>query len=296
MDVDGVLLIDKQVGHTSFETVRMIRKKLNVRKAGHAGTLDKSASGLLILCIGRATSLQSLFMGQMKRYRGVIRFGMETDTLDRYGSIVKTGNTGGFQEGELHAVLPRFRGRVKQIPPLFSALHRDGERLYRIALRGDTVRVEPREIEIREISLLQNEAGSITVEVLASKGTYIRSLARDIAAALGTCGFLAELRRTGIGPFSVERAIRADRVDRNTVLIPLIDAINEYPRVELEEEMVPRIQNGMPAWKFLQESDVPLPDEDFLCLTRGRDLIAVIRLKPVPEYLRVFRGSTASTR
>jgi tRNA pseudouridine55 synthase len=253
VDLDGVLLINKNVGRTSFETVNQVKKRLGARKAGHAGTLDKSASGLLLVCLNGATSVQELLMGQFKRYRGTVRFGIETETLDRYGRVVTTGVAGCFSDMELQEVLRGFRGSITQVPPQFSAIHQDGERLYRKALRGEQVPVRPRAVEIREITLVQNIPGGAVIEVVASKGTYVRSLARDIAAALGTCGYLSQLHRLSVGPFSVEQAVRIDEIDEGAPVIPLHDALHMYPHLELSPETVVRVRNGMPVHHLLEQ-------------------------------------------
>jgi tRNA pseudouridine55 synthase len=289
VDLNGVLLINKDVGWTSFETVNQVKKRLGARKAGHAGTLDKSASGLLLVCVNGATAVQELLMGQFKRYRGTVRFGIETDTLDRYGSVVTTGVPGFFSGMELLEVLGRFRGIITQEPPRFSALHQEGKRLYRMALRGEQVSVKPRNVEIREIRLVENMPGGAVIEVVASKGTYVRSLARDIAAALGTCGYLSQLHRLSVGPFSVEQALHVDEIDERVPIIPLRDALRAYPHLELTVEAAVRVRNGMPVWRVLEKAPPSsVPSDGYLCLSHQGSLIAVVRMKPKPRYLRVF--------
>ena len=289
MDLDGVLLINKEVGRTSFETVALVKKRLEARKAGHAGTLDKSASGLLVVCVNGATAVQDILMGQFKRYRGTVRFGIETDTLDCYGRVIRTGPAGGFTDEELLPVLRSFQGIIEQVPPQFSAIHRDGKRLYRRALSGEQVTAQPRQVEIRDITLVSNDQTSIVIEVVASKGTYIRSLARDVASSLGTCGYLAQLHRFSVGSFSVDQAVRIDEVDGKTPLIPLQEAMSDFPQMEIKAEMVQRVCNGMPAWRVLRDvQECALPDAEYLCLTHDRSLVALVRLKPKPGYLRVF--------
>jgi tRNA pseudouridine55 synthase len=289
VDISGILLVDKDVGRTSFETVNLVKRKLHARRAGHAGTLDKSASGLLILCINRATSVQQLVMGQFKKYRATIRFGIQTDTLDRYGRVVETGPLGCFSEKETRTVLTKFTGRIMQIPPVYSALHQNGKRLYRRVLDGERVEVRPREVQIRDITLINQMAGGIVVEVDVSKGTYVRSLARDIAAQLGTCGYVGELRRISIGLFSVDDAFRVDEIDQNTRLIPLHRALEHIPELQVERECIPMIYNGVPVPQVLNKPiNLPL-DGGYLRLMHREQLLAIVKLEKTPTYLKVFR-------
>jgi tRNA pseudouridine55 synthase len=296
VDLDGVLLINKIVGRTSFETLRQVKRRVGARKAGHAGTLDKSASGLLVVCLNGATAIQDLLMGQYKRYRGRIRFGFETDTLDGYGRIVKSGVAGGFTEKRLLEVLEAFRGTISQVVPEFSALHRGGERLYRRALAGERVAPPSRTVEIRELSLLGSNSSSVEIEVVASKGTYVRSLARDIAQSLGTCGYLSGLHRVSVGSFTVEEALDVDELCETTPLISMLDALHLYPRVEVQAETVPRIRNGMPARRIVEQYGKGGSDAEYVCITHRSSLVAVVRLKPEPGYLRVFAAGENRSR
>jgi tRNA pseudouridine55 synthase len=289
VDISGILLVDKDVGRTSFETVKLVKRKLHAHKAGHAGTLDKSASGLLILCINRATSVQQLVMGQFKKYRATIRFGIQTDTLDRYGHVVETGPLCFFSEKEIRDVLTKLTGRITQIPPVYSALHQNGKRLYRRALNGERVEVNPREVEIRDITLIHQMQGGIVVEVDASKGTYIRSLARDIASQLGTCGYVGELRRISIGSFSVDDAFRVDEIDQNAQLIPLHRALDHIPQLHIERECIPMIYNGVPVCQVLKKSINSPLEGSYLRLVHREHLLAIVKLGKTPTYFKVFR-------
>ncbi len=289
MDISGILLVDKDVGRTSFETVKLVKRKLHARKAGHTGTLDKSASGLLIVCINGATSVQQLVMGQFKKYRATIRFGIQTDTLDRYGHVIETGPLCCFSKKEIRDVLTKLTGRIMQIPPAYSALHQNGKRLYRRALDGERVEANPREVEIRDIKLIHQMGGGIVVEVDASKGTYIRSLARDIASQLGTCGYVGELRRISIGSFSVDNAFRVDEIDQNTQLIPLYRALEHIPELQVERECIPMVYNGIPIWKVLKKTINSPLDGGYLRLMHRKHLLAIVKLGKTPAYFKVFR-------
>jgi tRNA pseudouridine55 synthase len=246
MDLDGILLLDKDEGMTSFEAVRKVKKLLGAKKAGHSGTLDKSASGLLIVCLERATSVQNLFMSRFKQYRAILTLGQETDTLDRYGIVVKNEEIPILTEDRVGEVFRGFMGKTLQVPPLYSAIHQNGKRLYRRVLSGERPEVSPREVEIRELRLLKLEPGRISFEVLASKGTYIRSLGRDIAGALGSCGYLTYLRRFQIGPFRVEDAVRIEEIDEQVRILSLEEALSDLPQISLGSEKLMRVYNGVP--------------------------------------------------
>ena len=303
MDLDGILLIDKKVGFTSFETVERVRKKILARKAGHSGTLDKAASGLLIVCINRGTVVQQLFASEFKVYRAEITFGVETDTLDRYGRIIRTGTVRYFKDEEIEDVLGRFKGKGFQIPPEFSAIHLNGKRVYRKVLAGEKVEIAPREIEIENIVLLKNMGSVVSIEVSASKGTYIRALARDIASNLDTCGYVSYLRRIKIGPFSVEQALNPDEVTPSTSIIPLDGAIRHLPYIEVAPEYAPLVLRGVPFRKILEKavdfslktSSISL-EEDFIKKPYGfirvvceGKLLAIVRVDDAFSYVRVLK-------
>lgn len=303
MDLDGILLIDKRVGYTSFETVERVRKKICARKAGHTGTLDKAASGLLIVCINRGTVVQQLFTSEFKVYRAEIVFGLETDTLDRYGRIIRTGTVRCFKNGEIESVLGQFKGRGFQIPPEFSAIHLHGKRLYRKVLNGERVEIAPREIEIENIVLMRNMGSGIRIEVCASKGTYIRALSRDIASNLGTCGYVAYLRRIKIGPFSVDQALSPDEVTPSTSIIPLDEAIKHLPYIELGQEFAPFVLRGLPLRKILKKSvdctlktsgmrfkeDLFKKPYGFIRVICEGKLLAIVRGDEAFSYVRVLK-------
>jgi len=289
VDIDGILLIDKDEGLTSFETVRKARRLLGIKKAGHAGTLDKSASGLLIVCIARATAVQSLLMSSRKLYRAAIHLGVETDTLDSYGRIVRTSPSRTFDESEIQLVLKRFQGRCMQVPPQFSAIHVGGERSYLRKLRGEDVRIEPRAVLIEELRLISCEKDRISIEARVSKGTYIRALARDIAEALGTCGYLRELRRLEIGPFSVKDAARLSDLPADERVIPLNSALSHIPCVVVDGEKALKIYDGLPLERVLNDRELHSLNDGFNRIVHGNELIAIIMKKDAPSYYRVFK-------
>ncbi len=289
MDLDGILLIDKEKGITSFETVQKVKRLLKVNKAGHAGTLHKSASGLLIVCINRATAIQSLLMSKSKRYRATLLLGMETDTLDSYGRVIKREPVDGFSDEKIEQIFSSYLGNTKQVPPIFSAIHKDGKRLYRRALNGEDISVDSRDIEINELRLLKNERNSISFEVIASKGTYIRSLGRDIARSLGTCGHITDLRRLEIGTFSVERALKLKEIRENTGVISINDALEDLDFVNVDYERMIKISNGFPLEKIFFKEELETLNQGFYRVIFNNTLITIIEKKDSVRYFKVFK-------
>jgi len=290
MALNGVLLVDKEIGRTSFETVQFVKRRLGAEKAGHAGTLDKSATGLLIVCVGNGTGIQDILTRQEKKYRAVVYFGIETDTLDRYGSLVRTGCVRERDEKKILEILNGFKGVISQVPPLYSAIHHNGRRLYQIARKGEPLSPEPRKVFIRGIDLLKTEACRMTIEVRASKGTYIRSLARDIGSRLGTCAYLEELRRLEVGPLSVRDAYAPRLIDRNTPLMTINDALSFLPALHVDGRAAPSIRNGVPLAGILDGMGCENMNEGYFRIIHGGECIAVGSGGEKPSYVKVFSG------
>ncbi len=209
--LEGLLCIDKKAGFTSFETIRDIKKRLGLKKVGHTGTLDKFASGLLLLLSGGCTRLVPLFHNLDKEYVAKICLGTETDTLDPEGAVVMNAKVPGL--ADIESVLDRFTGDVLQSPPLYSAIHIKGERAYKLARRGECIDVPARRIRIDGITILAFDPPYLTVNVRCSSGTYIRSLARDMGRAAGSCGYLTALERVRIGNFLLRNETGAGNCD-----------------------------------------------------------------------------------
>lgn len=206
--IDGVLLLDKPDGLSSNHALQRARRALDARKAGHTGTLDPFATGLLVCCFGRATKISSTMLEADKAYEATLLFGQETDSGDLTGNVVQTATASfqGVTEAELAAVLPQFRGKIAQVPPMYSALKRDGKPLYEYARQGIELERAPREITIHDLEIMDLSGQSARLFVRCSKGTYIRTLAQDIGRALGCYAHLTALRRTELGPFSISAA------------------------------------------------------------------------------------------
>jgi tRNA pseudouridine55 synthase len=207
---DGVLLVDKKSGLTSHDVVEKFRRRAKVKKAGHTGTLDPLATGLLVLCVGKATRLQAYLMGMEKTYEGTIQFGWSTDSYDAAGTP-----DGEAAERDVTAIdfephLGQFRGEIEQMPPAFSAKKIEGVRAYELARKGEEVKLQPKRVTVYEFTILGVEGSRVRFLVRSSAGTYMRSLAHDLGKAVGIPAHLSQLRRTAIGNFHLDQAISLD--------------------------------------------------------------------------------------
>ncbi len=248
---NGLLLVDKPSGPTSFDVVRVIRRAANERKVGHTGTLDPLASGLIVVCLGQGTKLVPFLMDTEKRYLARVTLGTSTDTDDALGEVVEQAPIPALEPARLEEILAAFVGRSTQVPPKFSAIKKDGEPLYRKARRGEEVTPEAREIEIMSLELTGVASDGFDLDIRCGKGTYIRSLARDIARSLGTRGHLQSLRRLETGGFSVSNALALDGIETlskegqlSEHIIPLADAIPFVPKLQLTEDDEKKIRCG----------------------------------------------------
>ena len=241
-DATGVLLLDKAAGKSSFGAIAALRPVLG-RKLGHAGTLDPFATGLLVVLAGRATRLATFLTGLDKRYRAAVRFGVTSTTDDPEGELTETAAT--TDEDAVLRSLDGFRGAITQVPPAASAVHIDGERAYKRFRRGEDVAMPERAVTIHAIELLSFDAASQTAEldVHCSTGTYIRALARDLGVAVGAGGYCSALRRTEVGPFSIDAAVAADG-DIAAALRPAADAVPHLPRRQITPAEVDAIAHG----------------------------------------------------
>jgi len=207
-NADGYLLLHKNKGLTSFDSLHQVKRALKTGKVGHTGTLDKFAEGLLVLLAGKYTSLVPIFNDLDKVYIGTVRFGLETDTLDPEGTVVFTAPIP--SKEQILQVLPQFIGPQLQIPPVYSAIHVDGQRASERIRSGQSVEMQAREINIYSIEVLHFDEPTLTLRIHCSKGTYIRALARDIGRAVGSCAYLEALHRVAVGPFTDEHAVNPE--------------------------------------------------------------------------------------
>jgi tRNA pseudouridine55 synthase len=203
----GVLVLDKRAGVTSFDAVAEVRRRLRTRRVGHAGTLDPSATGVLHILIGEATKLMPYLVDQDKEYRATLRLGVTTDTLDAGGRILATAPVPSLTRAQAQAACEPFRGRIRQVPPMYSAVHHEGRRLYELARQGIEVARDPREVVVHAVEVESVADERLVLRVVCGKGTYVRVLAADLGAALG-CGAVVErLVRTRVGPFDLAGAV-----------------------------------------------------------------------------------------
>ncbi len=248
--MNAILLLDKPAGMSSNAALQRVRRLLGGFKAGHAGSLDPLATGMLPLCLGEATKIAGEILSSRKRYRFTIALGARTSTADREGPVIEQAPVpAGWQEG-VPGVLRGFLGPGRQVPPMYSALKRDGRPLYELARKGVTVEREAREIEILELEPVSQTDARLELDVLCSKGTYVRTLAEDIARALGTCGHVAALRRTWVEPFerepmeTLEAVTRACEAGTGPALLPPDRPLEHLPAVALELWQADRIGHG----------------------------------------------------
>ena len=202
----------KPKGCTSYDVIRKLKTYLGKTKIGHAGTLDPIAEGILIILFGKSTKKQAIMMDLEKEYIATIQLGKTTTTLDPEGEYTAESPIGDLDENKINAVLKKFIGEISQVPPIYSALKRNGKPLYKYARQGKDAKIEPRKINVFGIQLLSFTKDTIKIQVQCGKGTYIRSLARDIALELGTVGFLTSLTRTRIGKFEKDSAVTIERI------------------------------------------------------------------------------------
>ena len=272
------MLVAKPAGPTSHDIVDMARRALDEKRIGHLGTLDPFAKGLLVLLVGRATRLAPFAAEWAKAYDGVIRLGVTTDTDDLTGQVVATAPWTGITPAQLADVVGRFRGTYEQTPPAYSAVKVAGERAYRRARRGETVALEPRAVDIRELEIVEATPPDLQFRAVVSAGTYIRSLARDIGAALGCGAHLAALRRTAVGPLRLEDAVAPDGVTRQAVRDASI-LVAHMPRREVDKKERDAVLHGRPL-KSEPVADTRHP----VALFDGDELLAVA--EPVGELLK----------
>lgn len=213
---DGVLLVDKKTGITSHDVVDRFRRRAKVKKAGHTGTLDPLATGLLVLCVGKATRLQAYLMGMEKTYEGTFQFGWATDSYDATGEPAGEAVEASVEQVDFEPHLAQFRGEIEQMPPAFSAKKVEGVRAYEMARKGQEVKLQPKRVTVYEFTILEVNGSTARFRIRSSAGTYVRSLAHDLGQAIGIPAHLKDLRRTAIGNFRVETALSFDRMSEGT--------------------------------------------------------------------------------
>ena len=244
----GVLVIDKAAGPTSHDVVAAVRKLLREKKVGHTGTLDPAATGVLPLVVGKATKVARYLTGSDKTYRATVRLGINTDTLDSEGTVLRERPVEA-TEAQVREVITSFVGPIEQLPPMYSAKKIDGKRLYELARKGVEIEREPKAVTVHGITIETVALPDITIEVHCSAGTYLRVLAEDIGEKLGCGGYLFELRRTAAGPFNIDEAITLDEVADNPEgardrILPIAQALSGLPRINVPVSIGQMIASG----------------------------------------------------
>jgi len=279
VQISGIFNIDKPAGMTSHDVVDRVRQMTSQRRVGHAGTLDPSATGVLVVCLGQATRVAEYLMASDKVYRAQICLGVSTDTHDAEGEVTATAEVDVGEE-EVRETLASFVGSIQQVPPMYSALKREGTPLYKLARQGITVEREPRPVEIHDIELLDWTPPLITIRVECSPGTYIRALARDLGQKLDCGAHLQSLARLASGPFTLEKAVNLDELAEafaqgnwQEFIHPLDEALLDFEPVVVDAETEKRIRHGQ---------QVEGPDSPGLrrAYSRTGELIAILRHDP----------------
>jgi len=288
----GWIVLDKPVDLGSTTAVSAVKRILREAgepktKVGHGGTLDPLASGVLPIALGEATKLAGRMLDATKAYDFTIGFGAETDTLDAEGEIVASSPVRPTRQ-QVEAVLPRFTGRIEQVPPAYSALKIDGKAAYARARAGETVELRPRTVTIHDLAIRDSAAAEVTLSATVSKGTYIRSLARDIARALNTVGHVTMLRRTRAGPFGLESAISLDFLDEaakarrlTETVLPLNAALDDIPALPVTPDQARLLRHGQMLFGFPATPGLQLATSDS---------VPVALVEASADGLRVVRG------
>lgn len=258
--VSGVLVIDKPVGMTSHDVVQVIRRGTGIRRAGHTGTLDPRASGVLVILVGPAVRLSEFVSASDKRYQATIRLGSSTDTYDAAGTVTNFTSDFNVSEEYFNEMLQKFVGEIEQVPPPFSAVKVKGKKAYELARNGEQVELQPRIINVYSLEVLEWAPPEAVIDVYCSSGTYVRSLTNDLGNALGVGAHLIGLRRTKSGRFTLRDAIPLRRIQESfdagdwyKYLIPAAEALADWPMVELDADQVELVRHGL---RVKTESDV----------------------------------------
>ncbi len=252
-NVHGILLLDKPLGVGSNAVLQRLKRLYRARKAGHTGSLDRQASGLLPICFGEATKLSGFLLDADKRYEAVLHLGVKTNTGDTEGEVIQERAVPALSRHDVEQVLETFRGEIEQIPPMHSALKIKGQRLYKLAHQGLVVERKARPVTIKELKLTEMSENRVGIEVFCSKGTYIRTLGEDIGDALGCGAHLAALRRTASGPFAAEQMVTLAALEQpaeegmealDKLLLPMDTALPGWPDVNLSDDMAYYLRQG----------------------------------------------------
>ena len=298
--MNGVVVIDKPSGRTSHDVCVEVRRVLGAQKAGHTGTLDPLATGVLPVCLDEATKLMPLFSEDDKDYRAVLLLGVETDTLDMEGTVTRRSDPA-VTEDEIVSAVRMFQGEISQVPPRYSAIKYRGKSMYKWARRGVVVEPAPRKVEIRTIKVDEISLPRVTISVSCSKGTYVRSLCADIGRKLRCGACLFHLRRTRSGSFGEECALPLESLRNGgpVGITSMLDALPRLPAIDIDERLAVRVRKGyQPVIDVLKEYHIPfLAPADMVKLSvAGRSLVAVARMLYSSEEFRYRDGKEQAVR
>lgn len=279
----GILVINKKAGMTSRDVVNEVGKLLHTKKIGHTGTLDPMATGVLVLCVGKATKIAELLTATEKEYVAEITLGIETDTLDNTGTILKQENVSCSKE-QIENVLKSMVGEYLQEVPLYSAIHVDGKKLYEYARNHEEVKLPSRMVTIYSLELVQYTTNKFTIRTKVSKGTYIRSLIRDIAKKLNTIGVMSKLERTQQGIFPLKDSVTIENIRNHTYsILSIKDALISYPMISVNQELEKKIKNGQIIKNEFGKSII-------LFLNGDQEPLALYKVYPKDEeYLKPWK-------
>lgn len=288
--VNGIVLVNKAAGLTSSDVVRQVVKIYSAKKAGHTGTLDPFATGLLPVCLGEATKVSGLLLASDKRYIATLELGAATDTGDHDGEIIETAEIPVLTQEKIEAALAQFRGQILQTPPMYSSIKFEGRSLHTYARKGIEIEREPRQVEIMALELIDFDANQIRFDVHCSKGTYIRVLGADIAQALGCVGHLVALHRTQTGVFHADMMQPIEEISRyrNTNLLPIDIALVDYEAIHLTVEQ----KNHLWLGGFLFDVKPQNPDQDTLVrlYNEHQQIFAIGEWCADKQRLKIKRG------
>src|SRR3990170_1434913 len=273
--MDGFLVINKQKGWTSADVVNKIKRVLKIKKAGHLGTLDPDATGVLPIALGKATKVIRYINEGDKEYQVVMKLGEKTDTLDAAGKVIQTKEIPKLDKDKIEKILKDFTGKISQTPPAYSAVKVDGVRAYELARKGKDVQIKPRDIIIKEISLTKINIPFIAFNVVCSKGTYIRSLCSDIGERLGTAAHMFSLIRSASGEFKINDAVNIDDLGKGRI-IKIDEALGFMPEIRIKKGFEDKVKNGMPITAlFIEKASADFSLNDKVRIYSDEKLMAV---------------------